>query len=1422
MELRSLFVRIRGDTKDLEKKLTDANALIDDFKQGLQSISAAASLDAVAADMKDVDRAAEAAAQALDGVASDMKDVDRAADGVAKSAAETADALKDVDRAADQIAGAAPAATKGLTDLGQGAQRAAKGVREAESAWDKFKKDFTKGFQFSAGMEAFNLLQSGLQELGTGLINGIRLTANYEQTMNVLQATSSASAAEMAELSEKAKALGSDMSLPGTSAADAATAMLELNKAGLNLNQTMDASKGVLQLSAAAQIDNATAAQITANALNTFGLSGGEATRVADLLAAGANASSASMTDLSQGLQQAGFAFEATGQSIDDLVTGVAALTNVGLSGSDAGTALKNAMLQLAAPTKEAQQTMNALGINVRDAQGNMLKFPDLIDHLRSRLEDLSPAQRDAALKTMLQSDGMKAMIPLLKLGEDGFLRLKNQVMEQGAAAKVAEAQNKGFNGALDALQSQAESLAINVLEPLLPLMTGIVGGLATTVGWIGDNLPPVLAAAASGALAWAAANGTLTISFAGATAGIAKFMAAALPIAAIGATVGGVVLAFNHLTDTATTATERIRERSTEWQRGVEAMEAYRLAQENTIASMRGMADAEAEELERLIALRDEKLKRATGDGALNWLSAAFDTEEVTQQHINEINELDARILELSGTLTQATDSTNTNTEAARRNEEAMRLSREGYVNYAQLTGEQAGRVTQAFQATNEAIEESEKILKRIEDQGPAAMGAMISTAAGFLGERETAQAEHEAKLVEIMATGNQAQIDQENEAYRAQELAAAESYANQQAAQRAHLGVMLIDWINAQAMVDSEFAAKSGELVNAIAAQYGVVADSTQVVFGAQLNAIRGYVEGTIPSLDTLMATLDQNEDEAIATQRAMEELQQKYIAELVTKWETGGYGTGPEAADAYRRELEGVPGRVYTEITAEASEAQAAADRTQAVYDRMDRKIETQLDADPTGAQRGADAATTAIENTPTSHTTTFKVDASSIAGEMRNAGQNAVDSFANALASGAGRAAASAAQMARAASAAAKAALGIASPSKEFMEIGRFVDEGLAAGIKAHSKDPEAALERLGRDMVGSYEDYLDAMAQAEADYVASQAQIWQDYYADLERLTEQFNGDKFDQQLDFYDNIANLDAASRQTAMQEQEAAWATAQEMAQAGLAAEADIFYQAALAHIEADQERARRLAQIGEDIAAKKRQLAEEEDAERRARLEAEIAELEQREAFLQEVDKQRDARAAEELERLKNQDSALAEERDAALGEAQTDYQEATREAQDEFAAAFQSIREGFTGVGRHTRSTADEIIAAYARIVDAAHRAADEVAATRPAEARQIDGSHAGGLAYVPHDNYIGELHQGEAVLTKPEARIWREMQAGSAPATVMSAPSTTASAPASQRPVIIKQLAETIVVREDADIQRIAAAVASRIKRGGLA
>ena len=75
-------------------------------------------------------------------------------------------------------------------------------------------------------------------------------------------------AQELEDVREAARALGADITLPGVSSADAAESMVELAKAGLDVQDSIDGARGVLQLATVAAIENAQAVELTANALN--------------------------------------------------------------------------------------------------------------------------------------------------------------------------------------------------------------------------------------------------------------------------------------------------------------------------------------------------------------------------------------------------------------------------------------------------------------------------------------------------------------------------------------------------------------------------------------------------------------------------------------------------------------------------------------------------------------------------------------------------------------------------------------------------------------------------------------------------------------------------------------------------------------------------------------------------------------------------------------------------------------------------------------------------------------------------------------------------------------------------------------------------------------------------------------------------
>ena len=323
-----------------------------------------------------------------------------------------------------------------------------------------------------------------MRQIGTGLTLGVSAplgliassavmtAADFERSMNVLQATSGATATEMATLQAQALELGA---VTAFSAGDAASAMLELAKAGMDVSQVSGAIPGVLDLAAAANLGLGEAAAITSNALNTFGLDATAAGAVANTLAAAANASSADVGDLAQGMQMAGAVFAANGQSVQDLAAGLALLANNGIAGSDAGTSLKTMMMRLAAPTKEAAGVMSELGLNMYDAQGAMAPFADIVAQLEGATNGMTDAQRNAALSTIFGADAIRAATILTAAGSEGFAAMATAVNEQGAASTMADANMKGLSGAIEAFKGSVETAMISGATPFLETMKGMV-----------------------------------------------------------------------------------------------------------------------------------------------------------------------------------------------------------------------------------------------------------------------------------------------------------------------------------------------------------------------------------------------------------------------------------------------------------------------------------------------------------------------------------------------------------------------------------------------------------------------------------------------------------------------------------------------------------------------------------------------------------------------------------------------------------------------------------------------------------------------------------------------------------------------------------------------------------------------------------
>jgi TP901 family phage tail tape measure protein len=325
--------------------------------------------------------------------------------------------------------------------------------------------------------------------LAVGLGVAVNAAMNFEAEMSNVGAVSGATGASFNALREQALQLGADTAFTAT---EVAVAQAELAKAGVSTANILGgALEGALSLAAASNVDLAQAAEIAAQAMNTFGLSGRDVPHIADVIAAAANKSAADVGDMGLALKQSGAAAKMAGLDLEETAAALSIFANSGMKGSDAGTSLKTMLTRLSSPTEEARATMDALGISFTKADGNMKDLAGISEELRVGLGRLTTdTERSAAITTLFGSDAQRAGFFLAEAGSKGVNYWTEQVGESGYAAEVARRKMDNLRGDLEKLGGSIETVLIGagseangVLRSTIQVTTNLVNAVGELPG---------------------------------------------------------------------------------------------------------------------------------------------------------------------------------------------------------------------------------------------------------------------------------------------------------------------------------------------------------------------------------------------------------------------------------------------------------------------------------------------------------------------------------------------------------------------------------------------------------------------------------------------------------------------------------------------------------------------------------------------------------------------------------------------------------------------------------------------------------------------------------------------------------------------------------------------------------------------------
>ena len=225
---------------------------------------------------------------------------------------------------------------------------------------------------------------------------------DFDKAMSQVAATMGKSVDEISDLREFAIEMGSTTAFSATQAAEGLNYMA---LAGYSAEQSMKMLPTVLNLAAAGNIELAAASDMVTDAQSALGLTTQETVDLVDQMAKASSTTNTSVAQLGEAMLTIGGTAKMMKGGTEELAQVLGLLADNGIKGSEGGTALRNMLLSLSAPTSQAAAELDKLNLDVFDANGNMRSMQDIVGDLGTALSGMTDEEIEAFFRMATEAN---------------------------------------------------------------------------------------------------------------------------------------------------------------------------------------------------------------------------------------------------------------------------------------------------------------------------------------------------------------------------------------------------------------------------------------------------------------------------------------------------------------------------------------------------------------------------------------------------------------------------------------------------------------------------------------------------------------------------------------------------------------------------------------------------------------------------------------------------------------------------------------------------------------------------------------------------------------------------------------------------------------------------------------------------------
>ena len=344
---------------------------------------------------------------------------------------------------------------------------------------------FTKGVS-SMTVAAGNLIADLTKTAGSKLAglaqSSVSVGMSFDASMSQVAATMGTTVDQIDSLTKVAKEMGSTTKFTATQAADA---LNYLALAGYDADKAAEVLPSVLNLAAAGGMDLAYASDLVTDAMASLNIEANKQNvdEFGNKLAMAASKANANVAQLGEAILTVGGTATNLKEGTTELTTALGLLANVGLKGAEGGTHLRNIILSLQSPTKDASKVMQELGLEVYDAQGNMRGLDDILTDLNDAMSGMTQGGKDSVINALFNKTDLAAVNGLLAAQGEQWETLADQIDAAGEATgdglgameQMAETQIDNLQGAVTIMSSAFEGLQLAIYDELESTLTDVV-----------------------------------------------------------------------------------------------------------------------------------------------------------------------------------------------------------------------------------------------------------------------------------------------------------------------------------------------------------------------------------------------------------------------------------------------------------------------------------------------------------------------------------------------------------------------------------------------------------------------------------------------------------------------------------------------------------------------------------------------------------------------------------------------------------------------------------------------------------------------------------------------------------------------------------------------------------------------------------